>query len=50
MADMTNEPNLNDRKAGPPGPAEPAFEGIAPLLTMIRASEKHYDIEKLERA
>ena len=38
-----------EEKTGSAG-TEPAFQGIGPLLAMIRASEKHYDIEKLERA
>ena len=47
---MTNDNTLTDQGGKTPGIAEPAFEGIAPLLSMIRASERHYDIEKLERA
>ena len=47
---MTNDNTDTGRAVQSAAVSEPAFEGIAPLLAMIRASEKHYDIEKLERA
>ena len=46
--------DMEQRDGGPVMTAaqtgEKAFAGIEPLLAMIRASEKHYDVEKLERA
>ena len=48
MADISNDTNLNDRKTGDPGIAEPAFEGIAPLLTMINSCAEGMSVVNID--